>query len=537
MIIRSVEIISFGKFRNKTIEFSDGFNIISGNNESGKSTVISFIYAMLYGFGDNRGKGISLREKYTPWYGGVCEGKLHLKLSDGKNITVYRKAGEVRKFDILKVYDSDTAEPFNTLPEDIVGVSGETFLKTVCIKQLSTVFEGSSNELVTKLANIAKSGDESTDFEKAIRILDNIRREIRPQRGSGGALHALNEEISVLERKKASYSEIKSQLDISKSALAHTQEEFTKAEENYENALKKNYDALIENIRERIFEKEEHISLLPKKSHSVIYMCAFSLFLILSLVLFFTETKLWFMPLIASAVLFVLSLSERKNKESCAEQEKLNELKKSLSDLEVKKRIHEKKVSELKLIYEASGRKLSEIKERISSLESRLEYIDTSTLPFLYRKRSILEKNLSTLTLVTDSLENAHKKMQQDFTPQINKKAAEYISFLTDGKYERLFTDESFSLKVDADIPREAAYFSGGTVDQIYLSLRLALTDMLFKDEAMFIILDQPFIQYDSPRTEKALELLNIMSKNRQVLLFSSQTDEFSVNKNIELLT
>ena len=71
MQINKLEIISFGKFKNKTINLKNGVNIISGENESGKSTVISFIYAMFYGFGESRGKSLSLREKYTPWLA-VC---------------------------------------------------------------------------------------------------------------------------------------------------------------------------------------------------------------------------------------------------------------------------------------------------------------------------------------------------------------------------------------------------------------------------------------------------------------------------------
>ena len=47
MIIKTLHLISFGKFKNKTIELSDGLNIIYGKNESGKSTIMKFIYAML----------------------------------------------------------------------------------------------------------------------------------------------------------------------------------------------------------------------------------------------------------------------------------------------------------------------------------------------------------------------------------------------------------------------------------------------------------------------------------------------------------
>jgi len=110
MIIKRLDITSFGKFSGKVLEFSEGFNVIFGNNESGKSTVINFIFSMLYGFGDNRGKTISLREKYTPWSGGVCEGKMTVLTDDGKNICIYRKAGVAKKYDTLRVYDADTGE-------------------------------------------------------------------------------------------------------------------------------------------------------------------------------------------------------------------------------------------------------------------------------------------------------------------------------------------------------------------------------------------------------------------------------------------
>lgn len=538
MIIKSIEITSFGKFKNKTINFSDGLNIISGNNESGKSTVISFIYAMLYGFGDNRGKGLSMREKYTPWNGGECEGKLNILTSDGKNITIYRKAGNVKKYDILKVYDSDTAGEISLSPEDIIGISSDTFLKTVCIKQLSSAFEGSSGEIVTKLSNIAKSGDESADFEKAMKILETAKREIRPLRGNGGSLSQVNSEISSLERAKAVQGDIRTQLDRYTAMLSSAKNEAEKAEELYENALKESFDAPIANISGRISEKEAFISANHKKaSFFKIYILASMVFAILSLALFFTNTKLWFLPLIATVVCAVMGFFEKSGDKTPSETKKLEELKAELSSLNEKKLLHEKKLVTLKNNSISAKNNLDSINMRLSSLESQIEFVDTSALPGLYQKRTSLENSLKILTLTSDALENSHKKMQLDFTPALNKKASDYLSFLTDGKYSRLFSDEDFNLRIEADIPRESSFFSGGTVDQLYLSLRLSLTDMIFKDEQSFIILDQPFLQYDKLRTKKAIELFESMADKRQILLFTADSDEFSDNKNTEILT
>ena len=258
MKIHSIEIISFGKFKNKTIELTDGLNVIFGNNESGKSTIISFIQAMLYGFGDNRGKSLSLREKYLPWSGGECEGKLNLISDSGEKITVYRKSGSVKKYDVLKIYATDTAEPLSLKGEDIAGVNSDTFLRTVCIRQLSSAFESGTAEIVTRLSNIADSGDESTSYNKALKILDAARKEIKPLRGNGGSLYEVTSEISRLERAEAVQKETQDKLKSYNSMLPSLKESAKKAEEDYENALSKNYDSLIENLKERIRVSEEN---------------------------------------------------------------------------------------------------------------------------------------------------------------------------------------------------------------------------------------------------------------------------------------
>lgn len=68
MQIKELQINNFGKLKNKKIELKNGINIISGKNESGKSTLLKFITSMLYGISKNKnGKRISDYEKYTPW--------------------------------------------------------------------------------------------------------------------------------------------------------------------------------------------------------------------------------------------------------------------------------------------------------------------------------------------------------------------------------------------------------------------------------------------------------------------------------------
>ena len=525
MIIERIEIISFGKFKNKIIDFSDGLNVIYGDNESGKSTVISFIYSMLYGFGDNRGKTLSLREKYTPWDGGVCEGKLIVKADDGRSITIYRKAGNVKKYDTLQVFDSKTGEELSLLPEDIAQVGSDTFLKTLCVRQLSAAIDGSNDEIAQKLANIAAGGDENISFEKAQKLLEAVRREIQPQRGSGGALSLINRQITDAEKSMASSREASAELDSLLSVLSEEKQTEAMLKAEYEALLKKDYSAPIAHLSGRIEEKQKHSRNISPMLNILLIFSAFILSLFIK-----SAALLLFLWLFVFTLIFIIMkkrpFANNDTAHLIEEKEKLLE----------EKEIHEKKLSDLKNRLESSHDRLTQLKIREQTLISTADLCKDNTEE-LYKKRQLLERKLRTVTLALSALESAHQKMQKNFTPALNKKASEYFCVISGGKYSRVFCNEHFGIKIDNDIPRESSFFSGGTVDQLYLALRLALVDMLFKEKTCTIILDQPFLQYDDLRKKNTVELLESLQKNRQILLFTGDKNVNSSNKTTEILT
>ena len=69
MKLERLELWSFGKFHNRTIELSDGINLFSAENEAGKSTVYAFIKSMLFDVERGRGRGAAKDEfhQYEPW--------------------------------------------------------------------------------------------------------------------------------------------------------------------------------------------------------------------------------------------------------------------------------------------------------------------------------------------------------------------------------------------------------------------------------------------------------------------------------------
>ena len=71
---------------------------------------------------------------------------------------------------------------------------------------------------------------------------------------------------------------------------------------------------------------------------------------------------------------------------------------------------------------------------------------------------------------------------------------------------------------------REAQRRSEGTMDQIYLALRLALSRELNPDVPF--ILDDALVRFDDVRHAAAMEVLQEEAQNRQIILFTCQSRE-----------
>ena len=83
MKIKKIKINSYGKLKDKEINLKNNLNIIYGENESGKSTLLNFIKSIFYGISKTKnGKEISDYEKYLPWTGEEFSGKIEYQLDN-----------------------------------------------------------------------------------------------------------------------------------------------------------------------------------------------------------------------------------------------------------------------------------------------------------------------------------------------------------------------------------------------------------------------------------------------------------------------
>ena len=126
------------------------------------------------------------------------------------------------------------------------------------------------------------------------------------------------------------------------------------------------------------------------------------------------------------------------------------------------------------------------------------------------------------------ALKTAGEDLRRQFAPRITAQARDILGELTGGRYDKLLWEEDLSLSAgtrEETTLQSALRRSDGTLDQIYLSLRLAVCRELLGPEVP-IVLDDALVRFDDRRLERALDLLKKEGEDRQILLFTCQSRE-----------
>jgi hypothetical protein len=175
---------------------------------------------------------------------------------------------------------------------------------------------------------------------------------------------------------------------------------------------------------------------------------------------------------------------------------------------------------------------LRQLQQRLGHGEGRMEALGSEAaleaqLDTVSRRIAALEDTYAALELAQATLAKATAELQRRFAPQISKRAQEIFSDLTGGRYTRLTLAEDLTIHAGADNEdtlHSALWRSEGTIDQLYLSLRLAVAEALTPEAPL--ILDDALVRFDDTRLQRAMAVLQEAAKDKQVLLFTCQSRE-----------
>lgn len=208
MKITELNIVQFGKFKDRVFNFEDGFNIVRGDNESGKSTILAFIKFMLYGVGrKNPNVTVGERERALSWETGTASGSLTFTDDHGRLYRIERIGREGARgtyADRVRVLDLHTGADVSDCEvpgEYFLGISAQAFDSMCNMRQLECT-NISADALRAVIDNMLSGGDENTDVATALKSLDTERRRLMHANGKGGLVFETELE---LERLRSEY--------------------------------------------------------------------------------------------------------------------------------------------------------------------------------------------------------------------------------------------------------------------------------------------------------------------------------------------
>lgn len=187
------------------------------------------------------------------------------------------------------------------------------------------------------------------------------------------------------------------------------------------------------------------------------------------------------------------------------------ETQKALTDLELEtKQIHQR-LGQFQGRMDALGSQEA-LERELSAVNARLEK---------------LNQTYNALELALQTLQSATAELQRRFAPRIAEAARELFGRLTDGRYDRLNLTQELTVNTAASEEvaiRSAIWRSDGTIDQLYLALRLAVSRELTPEAPL--ILDDVLVRFDDTRHAAAMEILRQEAERKQIILFTCQSRE-----------
>ena len=486
MVITELYIRNFGKLSERHFYLRDGVQVISGENEYGKTTLHAFIRAMLFGLERGRGRAAAKDDfsRYEPWddpgsYAGVMR-----FTCGGRSFRLERNFARQTK-QVSLVCEDDGEElsvEHGDLQMLLGGMTAELFDNTVSVGQLKAApGQELSDALANYAANYYETGGGEYDLSKALKSLDEkkraVRRELRDEEAAGET-----------ERKKL----------LQKSR--YLEEDIRRLDAEYKE-IEKTLRELPGPERTDVHGKNRFII------GGIAAICAGVLLLLWSLWsghesgrgLSAVSVLTALVPVLAAvAGVFLLAAGyagkfrSHRNRSEADEQRRW-ELERIRSELR-EKEIRRENIREQ---FEESEKSDSQIR---------------------------LEEQCRALELAVEELQKAAQVTAGSMERSMSRRASEIFSAITDGKYRSLETDRQRGITVwDGERKIPAGRLSRGTVEQIYFCIRMAAAEIL-TEEPVPVILDDVFAFYDDKRLESVLKWLS--GQGKQVIIFTCHSRE-----------
>lgn len=203
----------------------------------------------------------------------------------------------------------------------------------------------------------------------------------------------------------------------------------------------------------------------------------------------------------------------------------------SLNEQELEWQLQEtsKTMEQLEMKIEAYHEKIAQLQAEISSMEL------SETYPSLIQQLEMEKETLHQQAMewavyktAKEMLLHTKRKYRDKYLTKVIEKTTVIFNIVTGNKYKQVYPpteDVPFQVLSQDGIRYNASELSKGTIDQLYISLRLAINDIMSEKHQLPFMMDDAFVHFDSMRTKRMLEIVEEISKRHQVILFTCKQE------------
>lgn len=540
MVIKELYIKNFGKLTERHFYLRHGIQILSGENESGKSTLHAFIRAMLFGMERGRGRAAAKDDftRYEPWdTPGNYAGMMRFSCG-GRTFRLERSFDRYTKRASLVCEDDGEELSVEQGDLDMLlgGLTPGLFDSTVSVGQLQAE---PGQELYDALENYAanylETGSMEIDLAAAFRMLKEKKRDVsRALKEEDAAREAQREkllsEIRYLERDieelDTEYAQREERLsDIEKSRIEESKTEQSRSESGYMQQEGSEEKAVI-GSRNLIFTGIAGLfagaagfrwsTFLSSQGEAVNFLTIGVIAGVAALI--------GIICLAAGSIMWIRERKTGKNRRAGQEKGvggRTAGIGETVRFMESARALQEQREdTRQRLLWDMEHLRLESKEKEIRRDNLREQWAEWEVSDVQKR----LRQSLHALEIAEETLQGTAKEAGNSGTDTMKKKASEIFARITEGRYSRIEFERGQHIFVWDGVRRiPAERLSRGTIEQIYLSVRLAAADMLLEEDVP-LIFDDAFAFYDDKRLESALKWLS--GQGKQVIIFTCQNRE-----------
>ena len=534
MKIDKLHLQDFGQFHDKDITLAPGMNIICGANEAGKTTTKDFIVGMLYGMEDpSDTTGFAGYEKRKPINGEGYAGSMEVKTEQGeflveRNFLLTQKSLAVKDLDTGREI---TPQNPDTLVGTLIQTDKSTYMNTLCVGQMELATDRAiADKLNDYIVNMASTRAGDVDAVHAIDELRQKKQEfsnkeleekeqeltakLQLDRDFDAEIEAVREEYKQVEASKGKKKEEKLQFTpIKKPSVEEEEPEEVETEPEEE---------------EPLTGRDKDLKMLQQMGNRSILDNAFVILFIGLLIIALFVGIAYVIPInipqlkmgimgfgILLVVITMIQVFSRRAR-----------LYRLLEEMEIEQGFEDAKAEAAVSRTEDDAewtQKLAALRSKEENIIEQRKEQETYLVEINKLKEQIAANNVenAALDLAIRTIQDLSEEIYDSFGSVLNEQVSALVRRITNDKYTEVRIDDQLKVMVKSGNSYISMdYLSTGTIEQIYLALRLSIANVLIAED-LPIIIDDIFVTYDYQRLYDTLSCLNEYL-NRQIILFTT---------------